>query len=108
MRGRTTWSQKVVHSYVRYLQVADKLTYITIVSHVIRGEAIARLMFAVVLNQISLASHPDFEFYPTIISEASWRSISRSKQIIFSSAGSICDCGKSHIHIHVRNLRQTI
>ncbi|ELR09756.1 hypothetical protein VC83_01180 [Pseudogymnoascus destructans] len=38
------------------------------VSHVIRNEAIARLMFAVVLNQISLVNHPDLEFYPTIIS----------------------------------------
>ncbi|OBT57412.1 hypothetical protein VE04_02573 [Pseudogymnoascus sp. 24MN13] len=78
------------------------------VSHVIRGEAIARLMFAVVLNQISLASHPDFEFYPTIISEASWRSISRSKQIIFSSAGSICDCGINEIEQKARLLRDKL
>ncbi|KFY72462.1 hypothetical protein V499_07421 [Pseudogymnoascus sp. VKM F-103] len=79
-----------------------------LLSHVIRGEAIARLMFAVVLNQISLASHPDFEFYPTIISEASWRSISRSKQIIFSSAGSICDCGINEIEQKARLLRDKL
>jgi hypothetical protein len=79
---------------VRNLQVADKLAYITIVSHVIRNEDIARLMLVVVLNQIFLVNYPALEFFPTIISEAAWPSISRSKQLTFSSAGSICDCGK--------------
>ncbi|OBT80013.1 hypothetical protein VF21_01127 [Pseudogymnoascus sp. 05NY08] len=78
------------------------------VSHVIRSEDIARLMFAVILNQISLAHHPDLEFYPTIISEASWRSISRSKQIAFSLAGSICDCGINEIEQKARLVRDKL
>lgn len=91
---------------MRYLQVVAKLTFITTVSQVIRSEDIARLMFTVVLNQISFAYYPDFDLYPEITPENLFDSISQSKQIAFSSAGSICDCGKLHTHIHIRNLRQ--
>ncbi|KFY18030.1 hypothetical protein V492_00195 [Pseudogymnoascus sp. VKM F-4246] len=74
-------------------------------SQVIRSEDIGRLMFAVVLNQISLAYHPDFNIYPKIISEDLFGSISQSKQIVFSSAGSICNCGINEIEQKARLLR---
>lgn len=89
-----------------YSLAVAELTCITTVSQVIRSKDVARFMFAVVLNQISLVNHPGFEVYPEIVSRDLLRSIYRSKEIIFSSAGSICDCGKLHITIYVRNLRQ--
>ncbi|OBT69547.1 hypothetical protein VE03_01179 [Pseudogymnoascus sp. 23342-1-I1] len=48
------------------------------VSQVIRSKDIARLMFSVVLNQISLANHRDFGLYPGAIPNDSMRNIFRS------------------------------
>lgn len=84
-----------------YLQAMAKLTYIITVSQVIRSENMGRLMFAVVLNQISLVNHPEFDLYPKAISQDLWRGIFQTKEIAFSSAGSICDCGKLHTHINI-------
>ncbi|KFZ00006.1 hypothetical protein V498_00358 [Pseudogymnoascus sp. VKM F-4517 (FW-2822)] len=78
------------------------------VSQVIRSKDVARLMFAVVLNQISLANHAGFEIYPEIVSRDLLRSIYRSKEIIFSSAGSICDCGINEVEKKARLLRDKL
>ncbi|KFY32187.1 hypothetical protein V493_00439 [Pseudogymnoascus sp. VKM F-4281 (FW-2241)] len=79
------------------------------VSQVIRSEDIARLMFATILNQISIAKHPDFDLYPKIISQDLLGSIfRRSKQIAFTSAGSICDCGINEIERKARLFRDKL
>ncbi|KFY95462.1 hypothetical protein V498_03342 [Pseudogymnoascus sp. VKM F-4517 (FW-2822)] len=77
-------------------------------SQVVRSEDIGRLMFAVVLNQISLAYHLDFNIYPKIISKDLFSSISQSMQIVFSSAGSICNCSISEIEQKAQLLRDKL